>query len=215
MPQILLKGGRVIDPAAALDATLDILVDGNTIAAIGPDLAAQAPFADVIDCAGQLVLPGLIDTHGHVYQYVTGRFGLNADHCGVQSGVTTIIDQGGASCITLPGFRRFVDRELNDLWGWADHKPACRNAPVVFVQEFRRGRVAFLNEGIYAVKGHPECAGGGNWQFAVRRDGRWVSPRALGGQDVPSCHRLRTWDIPRMTGAEQCYDGTDVVSYVP
>ena len=116
---------------------------------------------------------------------------------------------------TSPGFRRFVDRELNDLWGWADHKPACRNAPVVFVQEFRRGRVAFLNEGIYAVKGHPECAGGGNWQFAVRRDGRWVSPRALGGQDVPSCHRLRTWDIPRMTGAEQCYDGTDVVSYVP
>jgi dihydroorotase len=54
------------------------------------------------------VLPGLIDTHAHVYEGVTGRFGLNADLCGVHSGVTTLIDQGGASCITLPGFRRFV-----------------------------------------------------------------------------------------------------------
>jgi dihydroorotase len=108
MSQVLLKGGRVIDPASSADATLDILVDGTTIAAIGADLSAKAPFAEVIDCRGQLVLPGLIDTHGHVYQYVTGRFGLNADQCGVQSGVTTIVDQGGPSCITMPGFRHFV-----------------------------------------------------------------------------------------------------------
>jgi dihydroorotase len=108
MSQVLLNGGRVIDPASSTDATLDILVDGTTIAAIGADLSAKAPFAEVIDCRGQLVLPGLIDTHGHVYQYVTGRFGLNADQCGVQSGVTTIVDQGGPSCITMPGFRHFV-----------------------------------------------------------------------------------------------------------
>ena len=113
---------------------------------------------------------------------------------------------------TSPAFRRFVDRELRDLWSWTDRAPECRRAPVVFVKEYRR-TVAYLNEGSYAVTGHPECAGGGNWQFAVRRDGRWVSPRALGGQDVPSCHRLRRWDIPRMTGAKQCYDGTDVVDY--
>jgi dihydroorotase len=108
MSQVLLKGGRVIDPAAAVDATLDILIEGTAISAIGPDLSAQAPFATLIDCRGKLVLPGLIDTHGHVYQYVTGRFGLNADQCGVQSGVTTIVDQGGPSCITMPGFRHFV-----------------------------------------------------------------------------------------------------------
>lgn len=116
---------------------------------------------------------------------------------------------------TTPAFRRFVDRELKELWGWADRKPECRNAPVVLIQEFRRSGVAYLEEGIYAVKGHAECAGGGNWQFAVRRDGRWTSPRALGGQDVPSCHRLRTWAIPRMTGAEQCYDGNGIVDYQP
>jgi dihydroorotase len=108
MSQLLLQGGRVIDPVAGIDATLDVLVDGKSIAAIGAGLAAQAASAEVIDCRGRLVLPGLIDTHGHVYQYVTGRFGLNADQCGVQSGVTTIVDQGGSSCITIPGFRNFV-----------------------------------------------------------------------------------------------------------
>jgi dihydroorotase len=108
MSQLLLQGGRVIDPAAGIDAKLDILVDGRSITAIGAGLVAQAPAAEVIDCRGRLVLPGLIDTHGHVYQYVTGRFGLNADQCGVRSGVTTIVDQGGASCITIPGFRNFV-----------------------------------------------------------------------------------------------------------
>jgi dihydroorotase len=108
MSQLLLKGGHVIDPAAGIDATLDVLVDDKTIAAIGPDLSAQGASAAMIDCRDLLVLPGLIDTHAHVYQYVTGRFGLNADQCGVQSGVTTLVDQGGASCITVPGFRHFV-----------------------------------------------------------------------------------------------------------
>jgi dihydroorotase len=108
MTQVLLKGGRVIDPATGLDATLDILVDDKRIAALGPDLAATAPIAEIIDCKDRLVLPGLIDTHAHVYQYVTGRFGLNPDMCGVRSGVTTLVDQGGPSCITIPGFRSFI-----------------------------------------------------------------------------------------------------------
>ena len=110
MNTCLLKGGRVIDPSTDRDGLFDVLVAGDTIQAIGPDLAvaAESATAKVIDCRGKLVLPGLIDTHGHVYQGVTGRFGLNADMCGVYSGVTTLVDQGGPSCITLPGFRQFV-----------------------------------------------------------------------------------------------------------
>jgi dihydroorotase len=106
MQRILLKGGRVIDPASGLDSICDLLVLGDRIAAIGPQGALAD--AEVIDCSGALVLPGLIDTHAHVYQHVTGRFGLNADLCGVQSGVTTLVDQGGPSCMTLPGFRHYV-----------------------------------------------------------------------------------------------------------
>lgn len=109
MKNLLLKGGHVIDPSADRDGIFDILVSGSSITAIGPDLSQQAPAdTQVIDCTGQLVLPGLIDTHSHVYQGVTGRFGMNADLCGVRSGVTTLVDQGGPSCITLPGFRQYV-----------------------------------------------------------------------------------------------------------
>src|ERR1700685_4223147 len=48
------------------------------------------------------------DTRAPIYDAVTGRFGMNADMVGVQSGVTTLVDQGGPSCMTLPGFRNFV-----------------------------------------------------------------------------------------------------------
>jgi dihydroorotase len=58
--------------------------------------------------SGKIVTAGLIDTHAHVYQHVTGRFGLAPDLVGVQSGVTTLVDQGGPSCMTIPGFRHYI-----------------------------------------------------------------------------------------------------------
>lgn len=109
MKTILLYGGRVIDPANSIDTLCDVLIEGDRIKAVGSLIDSDAAkSAELIDCTGKLVVPGLIDTHSHVYQYVTGRFGLNADMCGVHSGVTTLIDQGGASCMTLPGFRKFI-----------------------------------------------------------------------------------------------------------
>lgn len=109
MHTTLLEGGRVIDPANGIDDIRDVLVKNGRIAAVGAIAGTpMAENAEVIDCSGRLVLPGLIDTHSHVYQYVTGRFGLNPDMCGVHSGVTTLVDQGGASCMTLPGFRHYV-----------------------------------------------------------------------------------------------------------
>ena len=71
---VLLRGGRVIDPAQGLDGVLDVAIQDRRVAvvraAIPPDSARE-----VLDVAGKLVLPGLVDTHAHVYQYVTGRFG--------------------------------------------------------------------------------------------------------------------------------------------
>lgn len=104
---LLIRGGHVIDPAERRNARLDVAISAGRIAAVGADLPAQNA-RRVLDAAGKLVLPGLIDTHAHVFQYVTGRFGLEADMCGVYSGVTTLIDQGGPSCMTLPAFREFV-----------------------------------------------------------------------------------------------------------
>ncbi len=104
---VVLEGGRVIDPATGVDGVRDVAVADGKIAAVveaGTALGGRTR----IDCRGKLVLPGLIDTHAHVYQYVTGRFGLDPDMCGVQSGVTTLVDQGGPSCMTIPGFRHYV-----------------------------------------------------------------------------------------------------------
>src|SRR6056297_2791173 len=103
----VLKGGHVVDPATGLDAILDIGVTDGVITAIGADLPV-AGAGRVIDVAGKIVVAGMIDTHGHIYEHVTGSFGLNPDMVGVRSGVTTIIDQGGPSCMTLGGYRHYI-----------------------------------------------------------------------------------------------------------
>ena len=103
----LLRGGRVICPASGIDGVMDVAVKDGRIAAVQPDILPSSA-REVTDVTGKLVLPGLIDTHGHVFQYVTGRFGMNPDMVGVQSGVTTLIDQGGPSCMTLPAFRHLI-----------------------------------------------------------------------------------------------------------
>ena len=103
---LLLRGGHVIDPATGLDGIADVAIKDGRIAAIKQDL--RGPATETIDVAGRIVLPGMIDTHAHIYTYVSGRFGLPADMVGVESGVTTVVDQGGASCMTFPGFRKFI-----------------------------------------------------------------------------------------------------------
>ncbi len=61
---LVLKGGRVIDPAHDLDRTTDILIKDGAIAAVEP--GATAPGARVIDCAGKIVTPGFVDLHVHL-----------------------------------------------------------------------------------------------------------------------------------------------------
>ncbi|WP_420131543.1 amidohydrolase/deacetylase family metallohydrolase [Rhodopseudomonas sp.] len=104
---LLLRGGRVICPASGIDGAFDVAVRNGKIAAVQKDILPSSA-REVVDVSGQLVLPGLIDTHAHIYQYVSGRFGMNPDMVGVRSGVTALIDQGGPSCMTLPGFRHFI-----------------------------------------------------------------------------------------------------------
>jgi dihydroorotase len=59
---LLLKGGRIIDPPQGLDKVADLLIEDGKIAKIGENLKAD----DVIDVAGRIVVPGLIDMHVHL-----------------------------------------------------------------------------------------------------------------------------------------------------
>lgn len=104
---LVLQGGHVMCPASGIDGVMDVAVADGKIARVSEDILPSSA-KQVIDVRGKLVLPGMIDTHAHIYRYVTGRFGLDADMVGVASGVTALIDQGGASCMTFPGFRHFV-----------------------------------------------------------------------------------------------------------
>ncbi|HKK01716.1 MAG TPA: dihydroorotase, partial [Desulfuromonadales bacterium] len=61
---ILIKGGRVLDPAQGIDESLDVLIEEGRIARIGKGLEAEG--AETIDAGGQLVVPGLIDIHVHL-----------------------------------------------------------------------------------------------------------------------------------------------------
>ena len=104
---LIIQGGHVMCPASGIDGVMDIAVVDGKIACVSENILPSSA-KQVIDARGKLVLPGMIDTHAHIYRYVTGRFGLDADMVGVASGVTALIDQGGASCMTFPGFRHFV-----------------------------------------------------------------------------------------------------------
>jgi len=180
MKPTLLHSGRVIDPANSVDAIQDVLVLDGRIAATGQLLGApEAAEAEQIDCTGRLVLPGLIDTHAHVYQYVTGRFGLNADLCGVHSGVTTLVDQGGASCITLPGFRHYVIEPSHSrvisfisaylVGGLEGHfypelyRPECADVAATVKSTLANGDV------VRGVKAHAELGGFARWGLDVMK----------------------------------------------
>tara|TARA_Y100001968_G_scaffold306604_1_gene323575 strand:- start:780 stop:1940 length:1161 start_codon:yes stop_codon:yes gene_type:complete len=97
---LLLKGGRVIDPKNDLDGPADVGVKDGKIAAVGPGLEGVA--AKTVDVAGLYVTPGLIDIHLHAY----GRFAawLYPDqHC-LPYGVTTCVDTGSSGWQHFPDF---------------------------------------------------------------------------------------------------------------
>lgn len=62
---LLIKGGRVIDPSQGIDDTLDVVVENGLVKEIGKGLAAPAG-AETIDASGKYVVPGLIDMHVHL-----------------------------------------------------------------------------------------------------------------------------------------------------
>ncbi|MFA6666542.1 MAG: amidohydrolase family protein, partial [Armatimonadota bacterium] len=64
--QLLLKGGRVIDPLAGVDRAADVLVEDGRVSAVGAAPDAKIPAECVVDVSGKLVLPGLIDMHVHL-----------------------------------------------------------------------------------------------------------------------------------------------------
>lgn len=103
---LILRGGRVIDPSQRIDGVMDVGFSGGKVTRVAPNLEA-APGTDVRDVAGRIVTPGLIDLHTHVYWGGTS-LGIDAEQFCRTSGVTTAIDTGSAGPGNFAGFRKHV-----------------------------------------------------------------------------------------------------------
>ena len=101
---LVVRGGNVIDGTGGEPYQADIGVVDGRIAELGRSLGAGK---EEVDARGSIVTPGFIDMHVHVYEWVT-NFGVPADAAGIQSGATTIVDQGSSGAWTFGGFKAFI-----------------------------------------------------------------------------------------------------------
>jgi dihydroorotase len=104
MHDLILKGGRVIDPSQKHDGVLDVAFTDGKVSGFGADLKGARETRDV-SC--YIVTPGLIDMHTHVYWGGTS-LGIDADEFCRTSGVTTSVDTGSAGPGNWAGFRKHV-----------------------------------------------------------------------------------------------------------
>ena len=94
MFQLILRNGTVIDPASGRHEQADVAVENGRIAGVGDYSGKRA--TEVIDAAGCIVTPGLIDHHCHLYPLAA--IGLPAEAACFASGVTTAVDAGSRGC---------------------------------------------------------------------------------------------------------------------
>lgn len=103
---LLLRGGRVVDPANGISGPADVAVKDGKILAVGKDLSANA--AKTLDVSGCFVTPGLIDMHCHCYPFFPyapdSLPTVNPDAHMFQNGVTTAVDAGTCGWRDFPRF---------------------------------------------------------------------------------------------------------------
>ena len=104
MAQILIKGGRVIDPSRRLDTVTDLLIENEKIAAIAPNQSAS-PDALVFHARGLIVAPGLIDMHVHL------REPGDEEEETIASGADAALAGGFTSVVCMPNTDPPIDNE--------------------------------------------------------------------------------------------------------
>lgn len=103
---LLVKGGRVIDPSQGIDMLADVALTDGKVAAV----AADIPVADAwetFDALGCLVTPGLIDLHTHV-AWGFDPLSIEADVYAPKLATSTWVDAGSSGAANFAGFRRFI-----------------------------------------------------------------------------------------------------------
>ncbi|MDA0733094.1 MAG: amidohydrolase/deacetylase family metallohydrolase [Chloroflexi bacterium] len=104
--ELLLKGGTLLDPGQGIHDRRDVAFQDGKIAAVAERIDPTSA-QNVVDVAGKLVTPGLIDLHGHFYHGGTGS-AVHADRNCLSAGVTTGVDAGSSGCMNYGAMRDYV-----------------------------------------------------------------------------------------------------------
>lgn len=103
---VILRGGRVLDPGGGVDEVTDIAFKDGKVAALGAAIAGGSAGRER-DVSGAIVMPGMIDFHTHVY-WGGASLGIDADQLAKRAGTTTWLDVGTAGAGNFAGFRKHV-----------------------------------------------------------------------------------------------------------
>ena len=103
---LIVSGGRVIDPSQGLDAVRDVALANGKVAFVAENIPSDQA-RGVIDARGMIATPGLIDLHTHDF-WGASRYGVDPDTVHVARGVTTVVDAGSSGAHTFPAFRKYV-----------------------------------------------------------------------------------------------------------
>jgi dihydroorotase len=153
---IVIRGGEVIDPSQQMRQVADIAVLNGKIAAIEATIDAPSA-ATVIDARGQIVTPGLIDLHVHVYPH--SPFGLDPDSLCAAGGVTTLLDAGTAGSYNFDAFRReTIDRAQTQVLSLVNL--SCIGLIAANLGELLDRRYADPDGVVATIARHPDVAVG-------------------------------------------------------
>jgi dihydroorotase len=133
MEKLIIKGGRVIDPAQNLDETLDILIENGVVVSIGGDIDAED--AEVIDATGKLVTPGLVDIHVHLRD---PGFEYKED---IASGTRSAVAGGFTSVACMPNTKPVNDNHTitSYILQKAEKEGSCRVFPIASITKGMAG----------------------------------------------------------------------------
>ena len=103
---LVIKGGQVLDPAQRLNAVRDVGLRNGLVEAVQANIPAERA-QRVINAAGKLVVPGLVDLHAHTFPYGSA-IGIPADELVPFQGTTTAVSAGDAGANNFAALRRFI-----------------------------------------------------------------------------------------------------------